>query len=203
MEPIAPGPRSPDPRRIVVVGTSGAGKTTFAAAIARARGIPHVELDSLHWEPGWREAAPAVFRARVAVAVAAPAWVVDGNYQPVRDLIWPRADTVVWLDFTLPVILRRVLARTVGRALRRTELWNGNRESLRTAFLSRDSIVLWALTTYRRRRREYPRLLAAPAHAHLHVVRLRTPRAAAAWLARLAARGPVAAALPDSRPAGG
>jgi adenylate kinase family enzyme len=174
-------------RRIVVIGTSGSGKTTTASQLARRLGLLHVELDALHWEPNWTEAPLDVFRARVIEALKGDAWVVDGNYSKVRDIVWSRADTVVWLDYSLPVILWRVVWRTLRRSLTREELWGGNRETLRAALFSRESIVLWSLQTYRRRRREYPVLLARPEHAHLAVIHLRSPRAARDWLSGIEA----------------
>src|SRR4051794_37995613 len=104
-------------RRVVVVGTSGSGKTTLAATLARRLCVPHVELDALHWGPHWTAVDPADFRARVAAAVAGPAWVCDGNYSPVRDLVWARADTLVWLDYPMGLVFRRVLFRTLRRCL--------------------------------------------------------------------------------------
>lgn len=172
-------------RRFTVVGTSGSGKTTVASHIAQRLGIPHVELDALHWEPGWAEAPLAVFRERVAQALAGDAWAVDGNYSKVRDIIWSRADTVVWLDYALRVIMWQLVQRTFRRIVTREELWGGNRESLSKALFSRDSILLWALQTYRRRREEYPALLNRPEHAHLAVVHLCSPRATRAWLSDL------------------
>ncbi len=172
-------------RRFVVVGTSGSGKTTMARRIARRLGIPHIELDALYWGPHWSPSTPESFRARAAQALEGDAWAVDGNYSIVRDIIWSRADTLVWLNYSLPVIMGRVVWRTLRRVVTREELWSGNRESLRTALFSRDSIILWALQTYWRRRRNYPRLLAQPQHAHLTVVHLHSPREAEAWLAGL------------------
>ncbi|OQY23050.1 MAG: adenylate kinase [Anaerolineaceae bacterium 4572_32.1] len=169
-------------RRINVVGTTGSGKTTLAHRLGRILQIPHVELDALHWGPDWMPASLAVFRERVALALSGECWVVDGNYSKTRDIIWSRADTVVWLDYALPLIMGRLLWRTLHRVVAREELWGGNRESLRTTFFSRDSILLWALQTYRRRRREYPALLARPEHAHLTLVRLRSPQETADWL---------------------
>jgi adenylate kinase family enzyme len=174
-------------RRINVVGTSATGKSTFAIKLAERLGVPCVELDELHWEPGWTEAPEAVFRGRVAAATDGGDWVVDGNYSSVRDLVWARADTVVWLDYPLPTILRRFLRRTVRRIARREELWAGNRERLATQFFSRDSLLMWILSTYRRRRREYPRLLAE--HPNLSAVPLRSPAEAARWLAGVTPEG--------------
>ena len=181
-------------RRVVVVGTTGSGKTVLARRLAGRLGLPHVELDALHWDPDWTKAPSAVFRERTARALSGDGWVVDGNYGKVRDLVWPRADTVVWLDFPLSLILWRLVRRTFRRALTREELWGGNRERLRAHFLTRDSLFLWALKTYRRRRRDYPLLFKQPEHAHLAVVHLRSPRAVKDWLASVAMSAPATAA---------
>jgi adenylate kinase family enzyme len=175
---------TPSIRRIVVVGSTGSGKTTMARALAERLQLPHVELDALHWDSNWTPAPGEVFRERVANALAGEAWVVDGNYSVARDLVWSRAQMLVWLDFSLPLIMGRLTRRTFRRVLTGVELWNGNRERLREQ-LSRDSIFLWALQTHRRRRREYPRLLASPEYAHLRVVHLSSPGAARRWLARV------------------
>ena len=172
-------------RRIAVVGTTGSGKTTMARRIAQRLAINHVELDALHWGPDWTPAPIERFREHTAQALDGDAWVVDGNYGKVRDIVWSRADTIVWLDYPLLVILGRLVWRTLRRVTTREELWQGNREHFVAQFASRDSLFLWALRTYPRRRREYPMLLERPEHAHLAVVRLRSPRAARAWLASL------------------
>ena len=168
--------------RIVVVGTTGSGKTTLAGELAQRLEVPHVELDALHWEPHWVEAPIEIFRKRVAHAVSGEAWVTDGNYSAVRDIVWSCADTIVWLDYSLPTILYRLARRTFRRIFTREELWNGNKERIWVQFLSRDSIFLWALKTYRRRRREYPELLSSPEHTHLHLVHLHSPHPARRFL---------------------
>src|SRR5919199_6833020 len=145
-------------QRISVVGTSGSGKTTLARQISQRLAIAHVELDALYHEPHWTEAPTDVFRKRVEQSLSDDSWVVDGNYSKVRDIVWSRADTVVWLDYPLPLILGRLARRTLARVVMKTELWQGNRESLRTAFLTRDSLFLWALSTYRKHRRNFPQV---------------------------------------------
>ena len=172
-------------RRIAVVGTTGSGKTTLARQLSQRLAIPHVELDALHWGPNWTPFPIEVFRERTARALSGENWVVDGNYSKVRDIVWGRADTVVWLDYALPVILGRLAWRTLRRIFAREELWSGNRERFWTQFLSRDSLFLWALHTYQRRRREFPALFNQPEYAHLAVVRLRSPRAVRDWLLSL------------------
>ena len=171
-------------RRITVVGTTGSGKTTLARQISQRLGIPHVEMDALHWGPNWTPVEPEVFRQATAQALQGEAWVTDGNYGKVRDIVWGRADTVVWLDLALLIILGRLIWRTVRRIATRKELWNRNRESLR-AQMGRDSLIAWALQTYRRRRKEYPMLFARPEYAHLAIVHLRSPRETRQWLATL------------------
>src|SRR5690349_15844981 len=82
--------------RVVVIGTSGCGKTVFAHRLAQALACPHVELDELYWGPKWTPKSGADFRRLVHAAVRGPRWVVDGNYSAVRELVWPRATTVIW-----------------------------------------------------------------------------------------------------------
>src|SRR6185437_4470298 len=115
-------------RRIVVIGTSGSGKTTFARRLASKLGFPHVELDELHWEPNWTEAAPEIFEQRVSANLPLESdWIVDGNYSKVRDLIWQRCDTIIWLDFALHTVMWRLFNRTIERLISQEALWNGNR----------------------------------------------------------------------------
>lgn len=175
-------PRANPYQRMVVTGTTGSGKTTLARQLAQHLGIPLVELDALHWEPNWTEAPQDLFRERVAQAVSGDVWVVDGNYSAIRDIVWSRARTIVWLDYSLGVIMAQLARRTVRRVFTREELWNGNRERFRTQFLSRDSLFLWALQTYWRRRRDFPVLFRKAEYAHLAVVRLPDPEATSEWL---------------------
>jgi adenylate kinase family enzyme len=164
--------------RIVVVGTAGAGKTTLARRIAALLGVPHIELDAINWQSGWRDLTrhdPEEFVRRVAGAIGAEAWVVDGNYGPVRDIVWQRATHLVWLDYERPVIMARVISRSLVRAILRTELWAGNRERWRQ-MLRPSHPIRWAWSTWDRRRRETAERLARREYARLVVLRLRRPR---------------------------
>jgi adenylate kinase family enzyme len=170
-------------RRVSVAGISGSGKTTLATALAVRLGVPHVELDARNHGPGWIEATPAELRERVETALAAApgGWVVDGNYESkLGDLVVARADTLVWLDLPLPLALLRIALRTARRIARRTELWNGNRETIRNAVVARDNLFSWAIRSHFRKRRQLP--AAAARHPHLRLVRLRSPRQVAAFL---------------------
>ena len=175
--------------RVLVVGSTGAGKTALARELAARLGAEHVELDALHFAENWVEVPDEVFAERTAAATEGGAWVLDGNYSAVmRDLAWERAQSVVWLDYPFLVCGWRLLRRTVLRVARREELWQGNRETFRRSFASRDSILLWFLRTFPRRRRQYEAAMADPANAHLSFVRLRSPREAERWLRSVAER---------------
>lgn len=167
-------------QRISIVGTTGSGKTTLARKISQRCHIPHIELDALHWNSNWTAASDQVFQERVTQALK-ECWAIDGNYSKVRDIIWSQADTVVFLDYSFWLVMKRLLRRTLWRSLKQEELWNGNHEELRS-FFSQDSIVLWMLKTYRRNRRKYPVLLLQPEYAHLAVVHLQSPQMIDKWL---------------------
>ena len=165
---------------------SGAGKTTFARALARQAGLPFVELDALHWQQGnWVVPEREVFRARVDEATRGGAWVVDGNYSVSRDIVWGRADTVVWLDLPFRLMLWRTIRRTLRRSWRREVLWNGNRETVWNAFVGSDALIPFFVRTYRGRRRRFERELAGPEQAHLEVHRFRSTAEAERWLGDL------------------
>lgn len=172
-------------RNIVVIGPSCAGKSTLARVLASRLGLRFVELDALWWEPGWQPAPLDVFRERVASATGGDGWVVAGNYGTVRDLLWPRAHTIVWLDFPLSLVLRRMVRRTWRRWRSRELLWGTNRERLRDQLIPHPSRSLFAYTvrTHRRRRCEFERLMDAPDFAQATRVRLRSPQELEQWVA--------------------
>ena len=171
--------------RIVVVGTSGSGKSTLAAALAQRLHCPHLELDALYWGPDWTPRSQADFIAAVDAASRGERWVADGNYSPVRELLWGRASHVIWLNYPLPLPLWRVCRRTLSRVLRHQPLWGGNRETLRRALLSRDSILLWALTSHGKNRSRYAALHGSRQFPHLQWLELRRPMGLDAVLRRL------------------
>jgi adenylate kinase family enzyme len=177
--------QEPPGRRINVVGTTGSGKTTVARAIAEQFGVPCIELDALFWKPDWGQTLDDEFLPAVDEATRADRWVLDGNYSRTRPIVWPRADTIVWLDYGFPRVFGQLLWRTIRRAITREPMWEGCVETWRKGFFSMDSILIWCLKTYWRRRRNYPELFARPEYRHLRLIRLRSPREMADWLRRL------------------
>jgi adenylate kinase family enzyme len=168
--------------RIMIVGGPGAGKSTLAGELARCLAYPFLELDELFWGPNWTPVDRQLFRQRVETAISVPQWIAGGNYSSARDLLWRRADTLIWLDYPLWLTIQRLLQRSIRRLINGEELWGGNRETWRALFFSRDSLLLFALKTHFSRRRNFEQALAQPEHAHLTVMRFRTPAATDHWL---------------------
>ncbi|RYF80635.1 MAG: toxin [Comamonadaceae bacterium] len=174
--------------RFVLIGTSGAGKSTLARQLAAVTHSPCIELDSLYWGADWRPVPAEQFAQAVDAATQASCWVADGNYSAVRGLLWPRATHIVWLNFSRATVFRRVLWRTLGRGLLRTRLSHGNRESLRMALFSRESILRWSWTTFSSNRVKFAALRDDPAYADLNWIELRRPAECQALLQRFAER---------------
>lgn len=177
-------------QRIVVVGTSCSGKTTFARQLAQALGFTHIELDAIHWQPNWCPRPLEEFRALVEKTIAAESWVVDGNYSRVRDLVWNRATHVIWLNLPLYLVFGRALHRTVRRIVYQEELFFGNRETWRLTFFDRDSILWWMIKTFHRRRREYRALFQQMNGAQLVCIELQTRRQTEEFLLSLNGTAP-------------
>lgn len=161
--------------RIIVIGTSCSGKTTLASTLAQQLGVTHIELDALHWLPNWVERDNTEFAELVEKAIQTERWVMDGNYSIVRDITWKRADTIIWLNYSFPLVIYRALSRTIRRTITRERCCGNNVESFRQSFLSRNSILLWVLTTYHKVKTRYSTIFNNPDFAHLNVIILQTP----------------------------
>ena len=171
-----------DGPRIVVVGVTGSGKTTLARRLAERFGVRHVELDGLNWEANWVQAPTEVFRERVSEATAGDGWIVDGNYSKTHDITWPRATVIVWLDYSFPLILWRLGLRILRRGITRERLWNGNRETVWKHFFTKESLILWAIQTYNRRKREYGDAMRQYEREGIKTLRFGRPRETERWL---------------------
>lgn len=168
-------------KRVVIIGTTGSGKTTLGKIISDKLAIPQVELDALSWLPNWQIKPTEQLRLDAAKALSGDAWVVDGNYSKLRDITWERGDTLIWLDYPFPLVIWRLFKRGLKRSLSREDLWGtGNRETLRGQFLSRDSLFLYAWKTHFPRRKTYPE--AIKQYPHLAVYHLKSPRETAKWI---------------------
>ena len=159
-------------RRVSVVGNSGSGKSTLGKALAARLGVPFVELDAIHHLPGWAPIDVAEFRRTVGEIAGGDGWVIDGNYSAVRDLVWARADTVVWFGLPRRTVIRQLLWRSIRRGVTREELWNGNREPLSGLFRldPQESLLRWSWTRHQVYRERYAR--AAAERSDLEFIRI-------------------------------
>ena len=175
-------------RRIAVVGAVGSGKSSLARTLAQRARLPYVELDSLRYQPHWKKVAEQTFFDDVVRNAGASEWVIDGNYELTRDIVWIRAQVLIWVDYPLRIVLWRLLKRTARRLMTGEVFTNGNRESLWRLF-GPNSIVLWAIRWHEPRRRRFEQLLATTRYAHLRVFRLRSPREADTCLTQIEPTG--------------
>lgn len=167
--------------RILCYGVTGSGKTTLAARIADVTGLPWQEADALTWEPGWVQVPTEEQRRRVSALVAEERWVLDTAYGSWIDLVLPRAELVIALDYPRWVSLGRLLRRTALRLVDRREVCNGNVEDLGN-LLGSNSIVRWHFQSFRRKRARIVAWEENPSGPD--VLRFRSPRETEAWLAR-------------------
>ena len=172
-----------------MIGTSGSGKSSFARQLAAALKIPYLEMDRLYWKPNWQEPNDEEFFSILEHALSGDAWVLDGNYTRTPHIKWPSANLVVWIDYSFPLTLYRVIKRSILRAWKKQELWpgTGNRESF-TRLFSEDSMVLWTLSHYASNKGKFEELMATESYAHIEFVRLRSPKEAAALIQNLTNR---------------
>jgi len=175
--------------RVVVIGTSCAGKTTFANQLSRALDAPNIELDAIQWMPNWNPRPLADLRSMVGEAVAPERWVADGNYKRVRDIVWQRATCLVWLNYPFRVVFWRALRRTFERVFTRQSLRPENREAFRMAFWSKESVPWGVITTFRQRRREFRSIMAQHHFSMLRIIEFRSQREADDFMADLTKLG--------------
>lgn len=160
-------------KKIIVVGTSGSGKTTLARTISDIIGAEHLELDSIYNQSNWTPIGTDKFLIAVNKFTEKEAWVICGNYFSRLGIdFWKKADIVIWLDYPFHVVLRRVLLRSLKRGLSRQVLWNGNRESLRKNFLTRESVVLHMIKTWKKQNERYSPIFSKNRLGNTKLVRI-------------------------------
>lgn len=169
---------SPLGRRIVIVGSSCAGKSTLGERLAGVLGVPFVELDALYWKPNWQPSTDEELTSKLAAATERDGWVVAGAYHRVAsNVIWPRAQTIIWLDLPLPLTLTRIVRRSWRRWRRREVLWGTNTEKFWSQFKLWDqkgSLISFSIRNHRRKRDRYVAAMSDPQWSHARFLRLRS-----------------------------
>ena len=159
--------------RIAIIGTSCSGKTTLARKLSYILHIPHIELDSLFWKKNWQIEEREFFRRKVAQAVEQDTWVIDGNFSIVRDIVWKRADTIIWLNYPFHVIFLQALVRSIKRIITKEKLFADNVETFKQTFFSKNSILYWIIISHSDYKKTYIGLLR---HSNKEVVILKSTR---------------------------
>ena len=178
--------------RAVLIGSSGAGKSTFGRRLATAAGLEHIELDALNWGPGWHNrsaAAPDEFDALIKQQILGNQWVIDGNYATAMRRALPVATHLIWLDFSRPVVMQRVIWRSFIRVIGGQEVWpgTGNREYFRR-WLDKGYPIRESWNSFGRWRSHHQAIFDDANLALLQKHRLHTPAEAAVLLSRLSER---------------
>jgi len=172
-------------QRICIVGASGASNTTLANKLATKLECPCIDLDELYWGANWQPRPREVIRAELALLLQSTHWVTSGNYKFLRDPLWTAADTLIWLDYALPVVMKRLVIRTLHRVITGEPSVAGNRETIQNSFFSRDSVIWHVVRSSRRLRQEIPTQLALAEYQHLTVLRFASPTVTEAWLQQI------------------
>ena len=169
-------------QRIAIIGSSGSGKSTLAIKLHKLLDYPCIEMDELCWKDDWQSRSTEELRNLVEQATQQNTWVLAGNYGSCRDIVWPRATTIIWLNLPFIVVMKQLLIRTFRRWWTAEELFNTNNVETLDRTFSKDSILWWAIKTWQRRQREYPQAFALPEHQHLSIIEFNTHAQVDTWL---------------------
>lgn len=165
-------------KKFVVVGSTGAGKSTFARALSKKLNISHIELDNISRIPGGKSRSTQELRDLVIKATVTPQWIVCGNYPALKDIILDRADVIVWLDYPFFICFWQTLKRSFKHIIKREKYSNGDRETFVRLFFSKDSILVYLIKTFRQRNKRYAAMMQDPFYKDKTFIRLKSHRQA-------------------------
>lgn len=131
-------------KRVLVIGSPGAGKSILATKLAALTGLPLIHLDQQYWQPGWVEPDEATWQLRLNEIIAADQWIIDGNYGGSLALRLTRADTVIYLDYPAWLCVARLVGRIArSRGKVRPDMAEGCREQYDLGFLGYTASFRW------------------------------------------------------------
>jgi adenylate kinase family enzyme len=173
-------------KKVILIGPSGVGKSTLAADLAEKLSVEHIELDAIYHQENWQPIDKDEFRRIVNEKTKADGWVFCGNYFSTLGIeFWQKADAVIWLDYSFPLVLNRLVKRTFNRVITRQELWNGNKESLVNGFFTKDSVIYFMMSTWNKQKRRYGPIFDNPQGLDgVEMIRLRSPKETKLFLNR-------------------
>ena len=143
-------------KKILVIGTSGSGKSTLAKQISEILDVQFFPSDDFYWEAGWKITPYDKVLEQVKMVISRKEWILDGNFETERELVWKQSDSIVWLDYSLTVILWQVITRNVKWLITRQTTWSGNKMT----FQRLSSGVRHTIKSYSKKKKNYPSWLA-------------------------------------------
>jgi len=162
--------------KIVIIGTSGSGKTTLAKKLSLVLNSNHIELDSYYHGPNWEQVTADVFEQKVSKVINdSDSWIIEGNYQVVRELIWPKANLIIWLDYPFYIVFIRLFKRTIKRFVTKEVLWNDNTEDFFKQLFTKKSVLFWAIKTHWKNRKEFQTVLVDSNQYNNKSIRIKRP----------------------------
>jgi len=168
-------------KRIIVFGSTGAGKSTLVEHISREFHLPLINMDTLSREAGKSKTPMETFALSTQKSVENDSWILDGSYAIVQDIIWPRAEAIVWLDYSVWVVTWRLIKRSLYRIFLRKKPERPSKAKPISAE-KRTQTYLWSILTHNKRRQQYFAALYSSKNKHLHIIRLCNPKDTSKWL---------------------
>ena len=166
-------------KKVLVIGCSGAGKSTFAKRIASKTALRYIATDPFYWGSDWKLVSDEKVLERVYRATSEETWILDGNFDSERKMVWQRADTIIWLDYSFLQVLTQVTRRNLALWLSQNPTWSGNRMTWKRAW----SGIRHSVKSHRRKRLIYPDYLASL--DDIQVLHFTKSQEAEAWLTTL------------------
>lgn len=166
-----------DPKfnKTIIIGSSCSGKTTLGKRLAKITHAKIIDIDELHWKPNWQSTPSAQLIPKIEKEIwGEPRWIISGNYRETMPTTMPQATCVIWLDYPLTLLLRRMLKRTIIRVITQQEICNGNKETIKGTFFEKNNLFSYTIRTYPKRKQQFPQIIKT--YPHLKFIQIKSPK---------------------------